>query len=77
MALHYSTLRTTNTLQAISELHCAGLLPSTDAQDLATAYRFLHHLIDTLRVVRGQADDVTLPAEGTDAFIKLARRLWS
>ena len=39
------------------------------------AHTFLRWLINSLRVVRGNAKDVTIPPFGTEEFIFLARRL--
>ena len=39
------------------------------------AHTFLRWLINSLRVVRGNAKDVTIPPFGSEEFIFLARRL--
>ena len=69
------SVRVTPTLDAIERLEAAGLLPATLARELSEAYRFLRELIDALRVVRGHAKDLTLPASGTLELAHLARRL--
>ena len=71
------TLRTPNTLQALNELHRVGLIPDADAQHLRAAYHFLRRLIDALRMVKGRAKDVVLPAQSSNDFTQLARRLQS
>jgi glutamate-ammonia-ligase adenylyltransferase len=68
-------LRTPNTLQALQALHQAGILPDAQAHQLADTYKFLRHLIDALRVVRGNAQDSVLPAPASDEFTFLARRM--
>jgi glutamate-ammonia-ligase adenylyltransferase len=68
-------LRMTNTLQAIAALTEAGILVPDDAARLAEAYNFLRQLIGALRIVRGNAKDLTLPPNATDEFAYLARRL--
>jgi glutamate-ammonia-ligase adenylyltransferase len=72
---HQPSVRVTPTLAAIDRLHSAGFLPAELARELCEAYRFLRELIDALRVVRGHAKDLTLPAGGTPEFSHLARRL--
>jgi glutamate-ammonia-ligase adenylyltransferase len=44
-------------------------------QQLANAYQFLRQLIEALRVVRGNAKDLTIPATGTREFDHLSRRM--
>jgi glutamate-ammonia-ligase adenylyltransferase len=53
----------------------AGILSAQDGQRLRRAHAFLRWLIDALRVVRGNAKDVTIPPYGSDEFAFLARRL--
>ena len=68
-------LRTTNTLEALDVLRSTGLLSSDDYRELRDSYIFLRRLIDALRMVRGHARDLTVPAAGTEEFEFLARRL--
>ena len=68
-------LRTTNTTKALNRLHNAGILPEADYQSLRDSYIFLRRLIDALRMVRGNARDLTVPSAGSDEFQYLARRL--
>ncbi|MFO7584269.1 MAG: hypothetical protein R6W69_06025, partial [Anaerolineales bacterium] len=42
---------------------------------LHKAHTFLRWLIDSMRVVRGNAKDVNVPAYGSEEFAFLARRL--
>ncbi|MFQ5991490.1 MAG: hypothetical protein ACE5NA_03535 [Nitrospiraceae bacterium] len=68
-------LRTPNTLQGLAALRQAGLLSSDEATTLTGAYLFLRRLIDALRIVRGHAKDLVLPAPDSEEFVFLARRL--
>jgi glutamate-ammonia-ligase adenylyltransferase len=69
------TLRLTNIRDAMSAMHTAGILSDDDYTRLRKAHTFLRWLIDSLRVVRGNSKDVTMPPFGSDEFIFLARRL--
>jgi [glutamine synthetase] adenylyltransferase / [glutamine synthetase]-adenylyl-L-tyrosine phosphorylase len=68
-------LRLTNLRDAMSALHDVGILSDDDYTRLRKAHTFLRWLIDSLRVVRGNAKDVTIPPFGTEEFVFLARRL--
>ena len=68
-------LRTTNTLQAIDQLASTKILDQTTWQSLRAAYVFQRRLIDALRVVRGDARDLTVPSPSDAEFSFLARRL--
>jgi glutamate-ammonia-ligase adenylyltransferase len=68
-------LRLTNLRDAMSVLHGAAILSDEDYNHLRKAYTFLRWLIDSLRVVRGNAKDITMPPFGSEEFIFLARRL--
>jgi [glutamine synthetase] adenylyltransferase / [glutamine synthetase]-adenylyl-L-tyrosine phosphorylase len=70
-----SRLRSTNTRQAMKCLAEAGILSETDHTKLRRAHTFLRWLIDSLRVVRGNAKDVTIPPDDSEEFSYLARRL--
>lgn len=69
------SVRVTSTRQAIKRLVNVGHLPPMLAQDLLDNYGFMRRLIDSLRVVRGNAKDLTLPAADSRAFAYLARRM--
>ncbi|WP_166822633.1 [protein-PII] uridylyltransferase family protein [Thalassoroseus pseudoceratinae] len=69
------SLHTPNTLQAMESLHELGYLSSIDYEELRDAYIFLRRLIDALRVVRGNAKDLTVPSTDSEEFIFLSRRL--
>jgi Glutamine synthetase adenylyltransferase len=58
----HPSLRTPNTLQALAALVKEGLVSRTDGEMLRKAYIFTRILIDGLRMVRGNAKDLVLPA---------------
>ncbi len=68
-------LRHPNTRAAARALSAAGILPDDDLQHLLDAYMFLRRLIDALRMVRGDARDLTVPELRSEEFEFLARRL--
>jgi glutamate-ammonia-ligase adenylyltransferase len=70
-----TALRLTNIRDAMSAMHTAGILSDDDHVRLRKAHTFLRWLIDSLRVVRGNSKDVTMPPFRSDEFIFLARRL--
>lgn len=68
-------LRLTNIRQAMQALYSAALLNEADYTQLHKAHTFLRWLIDSMRVVRGNSKDVTVPPFGSEEFAFLARRL--
>jgi glutamate-ammonia-ligase adenylyltransferase len=68
-------LRTTNTLDALAALRDGDLISAIDHNELADAYIFLRRMIDALRVVRGNARDLTVPPTDSEEFVFLSRRL--
>jgi glutamate-ammonia-ligase adenylyltransferase len=70
-----SSLRLTNTREAMAALAAAGLIAPEPYQLLHEAHMFLRDLINALRMVRGNAKDLTVPAPDTEEFAFLARRL--
>ena len=68
-------LRLTHTGQAMTALAEAGLLSSADYLPLREAHIFLRRLINALRMVRGNAKDLTVPPPNSEEFAFLARRL--
>lgn len=68
-------LRTPATATAAQALCEFGHLPESDYQLLDAAYWFLRRLIDALRMVRGNAQDLTVPPHRSEEFEFLARRL--
>lgn len=71
----HAELRTPNTLTALNAALSAGFLSQQQHQSASAAYRFLREVIDCLRMVRGNAMDLTVPAEGSADFTQLARRM--
>ncbi len=71
----YPELRSTNTRAVLRGLEATGILSPDDRIHLRDAYRFLRRLIDGLRMVRGDARDLTVPPQDSEEFEFLARRL--
>lgn len=68
-------IRHPNTLKALRALWQAGAMPEKEFQMIRASYIFLRSLINALRIVRGNAKDLTIPKEESDAFVILARRI--
>jgi glutamate-ammonia-ligase adenylyltransferase len=68
-------LRTTNTMEALDELHSLQIIALSEHDQLRAAYLFLRRLIDALRLVRGDASDLVLPEESSEEYKSLARRM--
>ncbi len=68
-------LRSPNTHLALTALAAAGILPEEDYKTLHDAYLFLRLVINAMRMVRGNAKDLTVPPEGGEEFAYLARRV--
>jgi glutamate-ammonia-ligase adenylyltransferase len=68
-------LRVTGTLEALDQLRRLRIVSEAEHDMLHAAYLFLRHLIDALRIVRGDASDLLLPEENSEEFKSLARRL--
>jgi glutamate-ammonia-ligase adenylyltransferase len=68
-------LRPTGTREAMRELEERGFLDSEHRQQLDTAYVLFRRLIEALRMVRGNARDLTLPALSDTAYWYLGRRM--
>ncbi|KPL72986.1 hypothetical protein ADM99_05700 [Leptolinea tardivitalis] len=68
-------LRVTNIREAMLCLYENKILSDIDYAKLRKAHTFLRWLIDSLRVVRGNAKDITVPPFGSEEFSFLARRL--
>lgn len=68
-------LRVTNTVEAVEALETAGVITSALATQICEIYGIMRRLIDALRVVRGHAKDLSIPASETRDFMYLARRL--
>ena len=68
-------LQTSNTIQALTAAQQSGKISLSEFEQIRQAYIFLRQLIDCLRMVRGNAEDLTLPASATTDYQQLARRL--
>jgi glutamate-ammonia-ligase adenylyltransferase len=68
-------VRRPNIRAAMRELSESGVLSEENYRRLRRAHTFLRWLIDGLRMVRGNAKDLTVPDVETEAFAFLARRL--
>jgi glutamate-ammonia-ligase adenylyltransferase len=68
-------LRCTNTSRALQILAEFDFLSEQEYKDLDTAHLFMRRLIDALRMVRGNAKDLTVPVSNSSEFAFLARRL--
>jgi len=71
----YPALQKTNIREAMDSLVQQGILSEIDYTKLHKAHTFLRWLIDGLRMVRGNAKDLTVPPSESEAFSYLARRL--
>ena len=69
------SLRDSNTRKAMDEMRRVGVLSDADHRALRDAYGFFRRLIDALRMVRGDARDLTVSTTRGDDFHYLARRL--
>jgi [glutamine synthetase] adenylyltransferase / [glutamine synthetase]-adenylyl-L-tyrosine phosphorylase len=71
----HPAVRVPNTRDALKALESAGVLSRNDRITLRDAYRFFRRVIDALRMVRGDARDLTVPPTESEEFQFLARRL--
>ncbi len=72
---HHPSVRHPNTREAMKALEVAGVLHPEQRLALRDAYRFMRRLIDALRMVRGDAMDLTVPPRPSEEFRFLARRM--
>ncbi len=72
---NHPTLRTPNTLQALTALVNEGLVARADGAGLRKASVFIRMLVDGLRMVRGNTKDLVLPPLDSEEFVSLARRV--
>lgn len=72
---HNPSIQTPNTLEAVDRLCEQGLIAPQEGDALKDHYLFLRQLIDGLRIVRGNAQDLVLPPSRSDEMVFLARRL--
>lgn len=71
----YPALQTTNTMEALDAAVAAEILAAADVQQARHAYQFLRQLIDCLRMVRGNAEDLSVPPPESPDYDGLQRRL--
>jgi glutamate-ammonia-ligase adenylyltransferase len=71
----HPSVRETHTGRALDALAEADILSGADYTRLREALIFLRRLINALRVVRGNARDLTVPPTDSEEFAFLARRL--
>ena len=71
----YPALRTPRIHRALEELVQAGIMTDEESAEIVEAYRFFRKLINSLRMLRGNAEDLFLPPVDSDEFRHLARRM--
>jgi len=71
----HTELRTPRIHEALVSLCQVGILAEDEANELIEAYDFFRHLINSLRMLRGNALDLDLPAANAMEFVHLARRM--
>lgn len=69
------SLRTSRIHEALEALSEAGILDPGETRQLIDAYYFLRHLINGLRMLRGNAVDLFLPPVDSEEYVHLARRM--
>jgi len=68
-------LRTPSLHAGLEELSRTGVMDQEEANRLVRAYRFLRNVINGLRMLRGNAQDLFMPEAGSLEFGHLARRM--
>lgn len=68
-------LRTPLIHEALSALSDAGVLSEEETGRIVGAYGFLRRLINSMRMLRGSAQDLFLPAPDSHEYAHLARRM--
>ncbi len=71
----HAELRTPRIHEALGAMGRLGVLGEGEARRLNKSYNFLRELINALRMLRGDAQDLFLPERGTPEFRFLARRM--
>ncbi|MFP4384394.1 MAG: glutamate-ammonia-ligase adenylyltransferase [Spirochaetia bacterium] len=69
------SLRTTDMHKALLKFGQTGIIDPEEAGQLQKAYGFLRSLINSLRMLRGNARDLFLPERNSSEYIHLARRM--
>ncbi len=73
--LEHQALRVTNTMEALSLLESIQCIDQALANHVRKSYELIRRIIDGLRVVRGNAKDLSIPGSESRAFTYLSRRL--
>jgi glutamate-ammonia-ligase adenylyltransferase len=68
-------LRTPRLHEALEGMSAHGIVAPDMVRDLTSAYYFLRHLINGLRMLRGNARDLFLPSADSHEYVHLARRM--
>jgi [glutamine synthetase] adenylyltransferase / [glutamine synthetase]-adenylyl-L-tyrosine phosphorylase len=71
----YPSLQTPRIHVALEKLVRAGIMSESESRDIVEAYHFFRRLINGLRMLRGSAKDLFLPAVDSDEYVHLARRM--
>jgi len=69
------SVRCTGTRDALKALRAGGYISQDEFQILIRAHEFLRRLINALRILRGNARDLVIPAFDSEEFFFLARRM--
>jgi [glutamine synthetase] adenylyltransferase / [glutamine synthetase]-adenylyl-L-tyrosine phosphorylase len=69
------TVRLSSTRKALEALRAGGYVTDSDSRDLRAAHDFLRRLINSLRILRGNARDLVVPDQDSEEFLSLARRM--
>ncbi len=72
---HVPSLRTPLIHTALEALQSAGVIDRREADQLVTTYRWMRHIINGLRMLRGSAKDLQLPPLDSQELTHLARRV--
>ncbi|MFH1071784.1 MAG: hypothetical protein V1794_19355, partial [Candidatus Glassbacteria bacterium] len=69
------SVRQTSTRQALKALHAGGYIGGEEFEALLAGHDFLRRLINSLRILRGNARDLVVPMRKSEEFLFLARRM--
>lgn len=71
----HQAVRDPHTLRTLFSLYEIKAVAADEYERLQSSYIFLRSLVNALRIVRGNANDLHLPLENTTEFIQLGRRM--
>ncbi len=71
----YEPVRLCSTRKALEALRAGGYVTDEDSRVLRAAHDFLRRLINSLRILRGNARDLVVPGDDSEEFLFLARRM--